>query len=294
MRLPLAIIAPRGQFIIDLNNEGKMKFLLATSLFLIFSCQVYSKTKEERKYFPNMQGCFLLYNIQSQKFEKVIGENNCRERLTAFSTFKVPLSVVALDASLIKDENQIIKWDGKKRERQAWNQDQNLKTWMKESTIWVSQEFTSKLGEKKLKEYLKKLKYGNEDISSGITTAWINHPDDKDSGLTISPYEQVEFMKRLWTNELPVSQTSMKITQEITYLETSLKGFKMYGKTGSQSFKSNQKRKAGWFISRITDGKRDYITVLNFKDEVTPKGSEYGGPRAKALTKKILEESKLW
>jgi len=271
--------------------------ILTVIFFLFFSLNSFSKEKgsqEYSKYFPKMQGCFLLYNINSQKFEKIIGEENCKKRLTAFSTFKIPLAVMALDAELIKDENQIIKWDGKKRARVAWNQDQNAKTWLRDSVVWVSQEFTTKLGHEKFKKYLNDFKYGNADISSGITTAWLNYPDDKIKGLTISPYEQVDFMKRLWTNDLPVAKRAMQITQEISYLETTPKGFKIYGKTGSQSYKSNQKRKAGWFISRVSDGKKDYITVLNFKDLSVPKGNEYGGPRAKALTKVILQNSGIW
>lgn len=241
-----------------------------------------------------MKGCFLLYNLKSQKFDMTIGEKNCKERLTAFSTFKLPLAVIAFDAKLLKDENQIVKWDGKIRAMEAWNQDHNAKTWLRDSAVWVSQEFTSKLGKEKLKKYLKDFNYGNADVSSGLTTAWLKYPDDKNSGLTISPYEQVEFMKRLWTNDLPVSEKAMKITQEISYLETSPKGFKLYGKTGSQSYKNNQKRKAGWFISRLSDGKNDYITVLNFRDIKTPKGTLFGGPRAKALTKMILNDEGIW
>lgn len=49
-------------------------------------------------------------------------------RLSPASTFKIPNSVIALEEGVIKDQYEVIKWDGKKRFLDAWNKDQNLKT----------------------------------------------------------------------------------------------------------------------------------------------------------------------
>lgn len=248
----------------------------------------------EKDYFPGKKGCFLLYDLSKNTFTKVINEENCKERVVACSTFKVPLAVMAFDAGILKDENQILKWDGKKGDRPELNQDHNAKTWMLNSVVWFSQRLTPQLGEEKFKKYLKDFHYGNENLSAGITEAWLVRPGSKETALNISPYEQVEFMKNLWNDTLPASKRAMQLTRDITYLETSPQGFKLSGKTGSSGFEKTRKQRLGWFITHIERGQQKYIAVTNFSD-LTPKEKQsYGGPEAKALTKEILADQGLW
>jgi beta-lactamase class D len=56
----------------------------------------------------------------------------------------------------------------------------------------------------------------------------------------------------------------MKITKDITYLETSPKGFRLSGKTGSNAYDSNAKIRIGWFVAHIDNGSKEYIAVTNF------------------------------
>lgn len=210
------------------------------------------------------------------------------------SSFKIPIAVMAFDANVIRDEHQKLKWDGVKNERDVVNQDHNAITFMRDSVVWFSQRVTSKLGEKKFQEYLNKFDYGNKDIRPSITTAWLANPGSDTPALRISAYEQVEFMKKLWTNTLPVSQRAMDITKKITYLETSPKGYKLSGKTGSNFYDETRTRHLGWFISHLQKGNEEYIAVINFRDMLPSKEEGYGGPKAKAIEKKILEDSGLW
>ena len=61
----------------------------------------------EKNYFSDIQGCFLLYNVKTGAFDKVINAEICKERFPACSTFKVPLAVMAFDAKILKDENKV-------------------------------------------------------------------------------------------------------------------------------------------------------------------------------------------
>ncbi len=79
-------------------------------------------------YFKDMDGCFLLYNMKSGALENVIGDARCQERLSPCSTFKIPLAVMAFDAGILKDEAQVLKWDGIHNEREVANHDHDAKT----------------------------------------------------------------------------------------------------------------------------------------------------------------------
>ena len=88
---------------------------------------------------------------------------------------------------------------------------------MRESVVWFSQRLTPKLGTKKLQNYLNKFQYGNKNLKGGLTQAWLNPPTNP-VGLKISAYEQVEFMKKLWTDKLPTTLAAQKVARELTYL----------------------------------------------------------------------------
>lgn len=244
--------------------------------------------------FKDVKGCFLLYNLKTKTFDKVINEANCHERFPACSSFKVPLAVMAFDSGILKDENVVLSWDGKRGFRPEEKHDHNAKTWMRDSVVWFSQDITPKLGKKKLQKYLADFNYGNQNLSEGITTAWLTSPSKGNKGLNISAYEQVEFMKKLWSDALPVSPRSMEITRKITYLETSPKGFKLSGKTGSNFYDKEKKFHLGWFIAHIQKDGQEYIAVTNISDLKPYPKPGYGGPRAKQMTKEILATEGLW
>lgn len=273
-----------------------LKFLvIMISVFAVLGCKTkpVAVEKTTKDYFSEVRGCFLLYNMNTKKFEKVFGEDVCQEQFPACSTFKVPLAVMAFDSGILKNENVVLKWDGVKDVRPEVNRDHNAKTWMRDSVVWFSQRLTPKLGEKRFQNYLNDFKYGNRDISSGITDAWLVSPSEKRPALKISAFEQVEFMERLWTDTLKASKRSQELTRKITYLETSPKGYVLSGKTGSNYFDPEKKMKFGWFISHIQKGDQEYIAVTNISD-LAPNELTYGGPRAKAITKEILESEGLW
>lgn len=253
-----------------------------------------TRPKETDLFGSGRKGCFLLYNVKTNVFEKVVGEEVCREQFPACSSFKVPLAVMAFDAGILKDENQVLKWDGKKDDREVANKNHNAKTWMSDSIVWFSQRITTKMGKQKFQNYLNKFNYGNKDISAGITEAWLVSPAATTPALKVSAYEQVDFMKKLWTNNLPASQRAIKLTQDITYLETSPNGFKLNGKTGSNFYDADKKMHLGWFIAHIQKEDQEYISVVNISDLSPSDGPGYGGMKAKAITKSLLSAQGLW
>ena len=93
-------------------------------------------------------------------------------RYSPASTFKIPHSLFALDAGILRDEFQVVPWDGVKRPIEAWNQDQDLRSAMRNSTVWVYEQFAQQLGDKRETDYMRKIGYGNE-VTGGGKPFWV-------------------------------------------------------------------------------------------------------------------------
>lgn len=237
-----------------------------------------------------LRGCFLLFNVKTQTLEKKIG-TICDERFTASSTFKVPLAVMAFDSGALKDEKEVLKWDGRKRMLDVWNKDQNAETWMKASVVWFSQRLTPKIGMEKLQKYLDSFNYGNKNIQAGLIDAWLLPTNKPEAALSISPVEQLEFMKKLWSKTLPASARSQELTQKIMYLEELSSGYSMSGKTGSNFFDEKKFYQLGWFVGRFEKAGQEYLTVTAIADLVPYREKQFGGMRAKEFTKILFAEN---
>lgn len=233
---------------------------------------------------PFPAGAFVLYDLKQNRYVRY-NEARCRERFSPFSTFKIPNSLIGLDTGVIGDAEFVIKWDEKKYpafERDtlpfsAWWQDQTLRTAFKRSVVWYYRELALKVGERRMKEYVDKLDYGNEDASGPLNGFWLR------SSLKISADEQVEFLKRLYKEELPVSKRSVNIVKEIMTLEET-PGYKLSGKTGGGPLDEN--RYLGWFVGYLETKENTYL----FATEI--EGPTYLAIRDEriAVTKRILAD----
>lgn len=69
------------------------------------------------KYFQKagVKGTFLLYNLKQDRY-LVYNRQRANSRIVPASTYKILNSLIALETGVVADENEIIKWDGVKRE----------------------------------------------------------------------------------------------------------------------------------------------------------------------------------
>jgi beta-lactamase class D len=139
---------------------------------------------------------------------RVADGTRAHRRYAPASTFKIPHSLFALDAGLLRDEFQRISWDGVQRSIPAWNQDQTLRSAVRHSTVWVYERFARELGEAKEADYLRRAGYGNAQVG-GPQPFWI------DGELAISAVEQIAFLKRLYLNELPFSVAHQRLVKDV-------------------------------------------------------------------------------
>lgn len=217
--------------------------------------------------------CFLL----KENTRILAQEGDCQTRHSPNSTFKIPISLMGFNEGILINQTHPV-WPFKAEYTdwvytEAWKDPQTPRTWMRDSVVWYSQLITQKLGEEKFGQYVKAFQYGNQDISGGLTQAWLS------SSLKISPVEQIDFLQKLLNDALPVSQRSQALTRHILFREGLPNGWKLYGKTGSGSL--DKTHSGGWFVGWLEKGDRRIIFAHYIKIDSAP--GIYAGPVAKEM-----------
>lgn len=238
--------------------------------------QIQLERNDFKKYFDEYghNGCFVLYDLNKDEFVRY-NPKRCSERFIPASTFKIFNSLVGLETGAVKDENETMKWDGEKRFYDAWNQDLNMKDAFKFSAVWFYQELARRIGEEKMQHYISINNYGNEDISGGIDKFWL------DGGIRISVDEQIEFLKKIYKNEVKFSQRSIDILKRIMIYEKTDE-YIIRAKTG---WAIQVKDQVGWFVGYVEKNDNVYFFALN----VESKNPEEGFVSRKEITFKILK-----
>jgi len=260
---------------------------------LLVASPAFAAEPDFARTFAGRDGCFEVYDLKTNTLVVRSDAGRCALRTSPCSTFKVPLALMAFDAGILKDENSSMKWDGTKSSRDAWNHDQTAATWMRDSVVWFSQRLTPLLGMDKVKAYLAGFAFGNQDMSGGLTKAWL------ESSLLVSPDEELNFWERFWREELPVSKHAFAMTKTITLVDTSARGWTLHGKTGSGAVISDgPKQKSnlwlGWFVGHVSRGDREYVFALSYTDRVVSNDHRPPGWIARDMAKRILEQMALY
>lgn len=180
----------------------------------------------------------------------------CHHRHSPCSTFKIPLSAIGYDLGILKDEHHPeYLYDGHPVPFDSWKQAQTPLSWMHRSVIWYSQLLTPQIGLCRLRHYLMLFDYGNQDLSGGLTHAWLS------SSLKISPLEQTLFLHKCITNQLPISDYSVRMTKNLMRCGEVGKGWTLYGKTGG-GFEITEDRKIAWFVGWIEKEQTSVVFAL--------------------------------
>ena len=245
-------------------------------VFLLAAVTFYSQN-DISNIFEDRYACFVLYDFKNGNYIRY-NEERCEQRFLPASTFKIPNSLIVLEKEIIPDENYTIKWDSIDRGWDKWNMDQNLKTGFKYSAVWFYKVLARQIDRETYQNYLNEFDYGNKQIGEQIDYFWL------DWSLQISANEQVEFLKKLVENELPLSQRSIDITKEIMIVEET-EDYVLRAKTGL-----GDKRKGvytGWYVGYVETDDNTYIFAMNMEEEV------YEDIKSQVrieLTKSVLKE----
>ncbi len=291
------------------------KYLLVLSLSVVAfasSCRnIRIKEHDEwKKHFDEagVTGCFEVYD-NNKETAIYYNKEMCAQRFTPASTFKIFNSLVALESGVARDEQLLIKWDGKSKYfnrgkavsgadtamatlKDDWAQDLTMVQAFKVSSVPYYQEIARRIGAKEMKAYIDTVKYGNMNISGAIDEFWLNDT------LKISADEQVGLMKRLYFGEIPAfSERTQRIVRGMM-LQKETDNYKLYYKTGWGTSNGKELLWVVGFVEKINELKNvetknidriphPYFFALNF--EADSKMQDLRTVRSNLLQKLLAE-----
>ena len=214
-----------------------MYFKIKMILLAIFSINLFANDLEIEKIFKNkeVEGTMVIESLNQNK-SYIYNKQRAETFLSPASSFKIPHTLIALNEGVVS-EDSIITWDKVVSPVESCNNDQTLKSALKNSCIWCYQEFASKIGVEKYEKYLKSLDYGNKNIGNDVTRFWL------DESLKITTFEQIKFLKRLYTNDLTFKIEDINTLKEIMIDEKN-EDFIIRAKTGWEG-------KYGWYVGFV-------------------------------------------
>jgi beta-lactamase class D len=208
----------------------------------------------------------------------VFDRERAGKRFVPASTFKIPHALFALEAGVVQDEFQVFPWDGKEYAIKSWNQDQTLRSSMRNSPVWLYQQFARRIGEEREREYLRRIGYGNADPSGGVDLFWLN------GRLQISAMEEVEFLQRLYRNALPFKLEHQRLVKDIMINEAGREWI-LRAKTG---WSARVEEKIGWWVGWVEWPDGAVFFALN----IDMPGDGADAPKRESITRAILRSIK--
>jgi len=267
---------------IHMQSRQQMKYTLP-ALILFISSPVPAQWQVQ----PDWAGFFRAAGIGGTiavldlRFgEKAMAHNLERagQRYIPASTFKVPHALFALDAGIVGDEFQVFEWDGDKRWLEAWNRDQNLRSSMRNSVVWVYQHFAREIGETREREYLEMIDYGNADPSGGIERFWI------EGNLEISALEQIEILRKLYFNELPFRIEHQRLVKDIMINEAGNEWTREWILRAKTGWSTAPEPDIGWWVGWVEWPEGPVFFALNID---MPEGRK-DTPKRKSIAREVL------
>ena len=233
-----------------------------------------------QKYFDdlNIKGSITIYDYKNKKWYYSDKKDSEKRTLPA-STFKIPNSLISIEEYAVKDENEVLKWDGVIREFPAHNADTDLKTAFKNSTVWFHREMSRRVGIDKYRKYLKEFNYGNQKLSGIPDYFWL------DNTLVISPAEQINFLSGLYEEKYPLSKRTYNIVKNVM-IEKKTDSYTLRAKTGSGLVKTLD---IGWYVGYIETKDNVYFFATRLQQDVPDKNNDFLNLR-KTVTFNIFQD----
>src|SRR5688572_18820378 len=209
--------------------------------------------------FGGMGTCVVISDTRSGRTLYRYGSHTlCMRQLPPCSTFKIPNSLIALDAGVVTPTT-VFKWDGKPQPTSAWEKDADMKTAFRDSIVWWHQRIARQIGKPVYAERLKAFDYGTETPDGPVDGFWLG--PENGQALLISTEQQADFLRRLYNDRLPVKPASAAFVKEIM-VDTRYGQSVMSGKTGSCPSNEEQSRQVAWWVGRIQSAPNDVVFAI--------------------------------
>jgi len=203
------------------------------------------------------------------------------------STFKIINLLIALETKAIKDENEIVKWQGQTDTvlygyRPEIYRDMTVKEAFEVSAGWVFMELSERIGRKAYARYLTLCGYGNGDLSKPGADFWNYGP------FAISPKNQVAFLAKLYEGNIPFSKKNINIVKRVM----------VTGSTASHTLRSKtgwtrvNGKDIGWWVGYVERGGHTYFFATRISKKRPVANPGFAQCR-KSITLNILRELKM-
>jgi D-alanyl-D-alanine dipeptidase len=242
-----------------------------------------AKIKEDKslkKFFDEagLTGGIYLYDLAKNEFT-IYDRQRFETGFVPASTSKIIHSLIFLDSGALKDETEVLKWDGVKRPIEAWNQDHNLRSALKVSAVWFYIETSKRITRNTMQHYYDAANYGNASTNGYGVDYW-NKGD-----LRVTPHQQIDFLVRFYNYQLPFSTRSIDTVKDIMTEEKTDK-YTLRAKTGWSSAYTPQ---VGWWVGYV---ERSSNSTYFFATEIDITKDEDAAKR-KEITRNILKHLKI-
>ncbi|BAZ13575.1 putative beta-lactamase [Calothrix sp. NIES-4071] len=200
-----------------------------------------------------VEGSILIYDLKANRTYQHNPTRNATSFLPA-STFKILNSLISLETRVIADEVAVLTWDGIKRDIKEWNRDLNMREAFKLSAVWFYQVLARRVGHERMQDFVTKVGYGNKKIGGekDIDKFWL------EGELRITPQEQIQFISRLYNEDLPFSKRTFSIVKDIMIVEQT-PDYTIRAKTGL----AQGTPQIGWYVGYLEKNKNVYYFAVN-------------------------------
>ncbi|GAA3513622.1 OXA-48 family carbapenem-hydrolyzing class D beta-lactamase OXA-54 [Aquimarina addita] len=202
----------------------------------------------------DVTGAILIYNLQTDFYYANDFTWANKGKLPA-STYKIPNSIIALETGVVKNDSTLFKWDGQKRAFKIWEQDLLFKDAFQYSCVPCYQEVARNIGLQRMKEHITRFNYGEIKVdSTTIDNFWLVGESK------INQFQQIDFLKRFYLSQLPITDRTTKIIKNIMVIEHTPQ-YSLSGKTGWSVSNGHN----GWFVGYVEKGSQTYLFATNIE-----------------------------
>ncbi len=200
------------------------------------------------------------------------------------STFKIINLLIALETRVIRNEEEIVKWPGETDTtlygyRPDIYHDMSVREAFKVSAGWVFTELSKRIGKTEYLQYLDKCHYGNGNLSHPSEDFW------NFGSFAVTPREQLNFLQKLYKNELPFSEENMSAVKRIMEDEIHA-DYRIHAKTG---WTRDSGVNTGWWVGYVEKESGPYFFVIRLLQDRRQNRSDFGKCR-KSIVKQILND----
>ena len=223
-----------------------------------------------------VEGTFVLLD---ERRGELRGHNRERaeQRFSPASSFKIANALIGLSLGAVQSVDAVIPYTGDPKPfMREWLQPMGLRGGMKVSNVPLYQELARRIGLAPMRDAIRRLGYGNEQIGDSVTTFWLRGP------LAISAVEQTRFLSGLAHQRLPFPRTAQEQVAEITLVDSG-PGWSLHAKTGWQNAPGAG---VGWWVGWVQQGEQITPFALNLAmagNADAPKREQLGRASLRAL-----------